>query len=232
MKHHLIKFLLLVIAGAFCLGCKCGNGWDLFSKKPKYETYQDAVQDGNFEAAYDMLNVYRKTYHELLSEVAKPNEKSWKKLLSKRKVAEGDYYQAFDYIYKGEVSLIMSSLDGQDAVDKIVFLLGEIPVEGEKLPAGECHWMVGKRDGRHKQGAQMDAYIVWTQHYNTLCNNVLKLAINRKNRSLAQQVPLLFVDNVAIHEDSPGDYSIHYYDTDSRAAKKKYDEAVAMGLFD
>lgn len=62
---------------------------------------------------------------------------------------------------------------------------------------------------------EKEDYQKWIEHYDALCDVVLNLAINRKNNDLAQTALL------------------HYkQDSKKDAAKQKYEEAVALGVFE
>ena len=223
------------------ISCSSSVKNKLFSSDTKsYKSYRDAVKDLNFEAAHDTLSSYREDY---LAELSK----DWLTYRDERAAAQGKYYQAFDEIYKAEIQYILSELRGDECKDKILFLLEEIPVEGEKMPAGLCTDYVAHRGSLGNEGIPLDAYIIWTQHYNRLCSNILSLAINRKNQDLAKLIILQFVDNVEvtagdIRADSGSirvdgvivDYHhgyIKYTSEDRNAAKEKYDEAVRSGAF-
>lgn len=201
-------------------------------------SYRKAVKEANFEEAYDILAELRSQYSAMCSKDGILNR-------DERKEAELKFYDAFDYIYKGEVQYILSEFNAQESTDKILFLLEEVPVIGEKFPEGLCDYDVVCRGDWGDEGIPLDAYIVWTQHYNRLCNTILALAINRKNKELAKQVLSRFVENVeAIKGGSHGDDIvvdgvkvdgnhgyIKYTKDDATKAKNKYDEAVSSGSF-
>lgn len=220
-----------------CALVACGGGNEKSSADgTKYQSYRDAVKNNDFESARDTLNVYREKYLYEQSQNGITHR-------HERKEAEGKYYQAFDDIYKAETQYLLSELSGEECKDKILFILEEIPVEGEKFPAGLCDYDVVCCGDWGDEGVPLDAYIVWTQHYNRLCGNFLTLAINRKNQELAKAILLQFVDNVeAIKGDNygidvdgvkvDGNHGyIKYTSVDRDAAQKKYDEAVASGAF-
>ena len=173
-----------------CALMACGGGNEKSNADgTEYPSYRDAVKNNDFESARDVLNVYREKYLSFQS-------KDGILYRDERKEAEGKYYQAFDDIYKAETQFLLSEFSGEECKDKILFILEEIPVEGEKSPAGLCDFSLVGRGDWGDNGIPLDAYIVWTQHYNRLCNNILTLAINRKNQELAKAILLQFVDNV------------------------------------
>ena len=197
--------------------------------------YRDAIKALDFETARDIMNTYHERYLEELSKDAICNDEE-------RKKAQGMYYSAFDHIYKAEIQYLLSELNGDECKDKIAFLLEEIPVEGEKFPQGLCGYLIACRD-EYDNGLPLDAYIVWTQHFNRLCDTILSLAINRKNQDLATMILLKYVDTVevikgdrppvvvdGVEVDDNHGY-IKYTSADRDAARKKYDEAVRIGAF-
>lgn len=231
MKKHL--FLVAIIGFGVATLCSCGNSNSGNSNKEEMDMdYRDAIKALDFETARDIMNTYHERYLEELSKDFNEEE---------RKKAQGMYYSAFDHIYKAEIQYLLSELNGDECKDKIAFLLEEIPVEGEKCPQGLCSYYTAYRDG--DRGLPLDAYIVWTQHFNRLCDTILSLAINRRNQDLATMILLKYVDNVEVTiGDYPavvvdgvkvdGDHGyIKYTSADRDAARKKYDEAVRIGAF-
>lgn len=236
------RFLVFVAAIGFSMAtlCSCGDSnSDNSNKEISQMNYRDAVKALDFEAARDVMKKYHNKYLEELSKDAIKNAEE-------RREAEGKYYSAFDEIYKAEIQYLLSELSGNECIDKISFLLAEIPVEGEKFPQGLCDYSIACR-GRGNwgnAGLPLDAYIVWTQHFNRLCDTILFLAINRKNQDLAKLILLKYVDNVEVTEgringikvngvwvDGSHGY-INYTSADRDAARKKYNEAVKLGVFD
>ena len=235
MKKHL--FLVAIIGFGVATLCSCGNSNSGNSNKEEMDMdYRDAIKALDFETARDIMNTYHERYLEELSKDAICNEEE-------RKKAQGMYYSAFDHIYKAEIQYLLSELNGDECKDKIAFLLEEIPVEGEKFPQGLCDYSVAKRGSSGDEGLPFDAYIVWTQHFNRLCDTILSLAINRRNQDLAKMILLKYVDNVeviigdrppvvvdGVEVDCYHGY-IKYTSVDRDAARKKYDEAVRIGAF-
>lgn len=229
------RFLVFVAVIGFSMAtlCICGDS----NKEISQMNYRDAVKALDFEAARDVMKKYRDRYLEELSKDGILNEKE-------RRKAEAKYYSAFDEIYKAEIQYLLSELSGNECIDKITFLLAEIPVEGEKFPQGLCDYSIARRGNWGNEGLPLDAYIVWTQHFNRLCDTILFLAINRKNQDLAKLILLKYVDNVEVTEgrsngikvngvwvDRSHGY-INYTSADRDAARKQYNEAVKLGVFD
>jgi len=235
MKKHLV--ILAIIGFGVTTLCGCGNSNSSNSNKgEKYEDYREAVKALDFEAARNTMSIYHEKYLEELSEDGILHKED-------RKKAEGKYYEAFDYIYKAEIQYLLSELRGDECKNKIAFLLEEIPIEGEKFPQGLCEYGVACRGSWGDEGLPLDAYVIWTQHFNRLCDNILSLAINMKNQDVAKMILLKYVDNVEVTKgDSDGvkvngvrvdgnHGYINYTSADRDTAKKKYDEAVKLGAF-
>lgn len=234
MKKWYYSFLFLM-ASACAISCGNNSSQNQTGQSESSEqSYREAVKNQDFESARDILNTYHVEYK-------KSQSKNGILYKDERKEAEGKYYNAFDYIYKAEIQYLLSELEGDECKDKIMFLLEEIPIEGEKFPKGLCEYRVACRGTSGDEGIPLDAYIIWTQHFNRLCSNILSLAINRKNQDLAKLILLHFVENVEVTKgrdvkvdgvlvDGNHGY-IKYTTEDKDAAKAKYDEAVANGAF-
>ncbi len=237
MKNFNYYFLcgIALIMLAAC-GSSSSKNEETGANGKEYRSYQEACRAEDFEAARDTMSIYHEKYLEELSKNGIINREN-------RKKAEGKYYEAFDYIYKAETQYLLSELRGDECKDKISFILEEIPIEGEKFPQGLCDWSVACRGSWGDEGLPLDAYVVWTQHFNRLCDNILSLAINRKNQDLAKLILLKYVDNVEVTRGESGGIKVNgvtvdgnhgyikYTNADRDAAKKKYDEAVELGAF-
>lgn len=225
-----MKFLMFSYV-AICMLMACGNKSN--SSGPSEQSYREAVKNLDFDTARDILNSFREKY---LEEQSKGS-------YDERKAAEGKYYNAFDYIYKSEIQYLLSELNDDECKDKILYILEEIPVEGEKFPEGLCdRWTTYRGGDNDENGIHLDAYIVWTQHFNRLCSSILSSAINSKNQELSKLILMKFVDNVEVTEgddnvkvdgvrvDIEHGY-IKYTTKDKDAAQKRYDDAVTSGAF-
>lgn len=231
----LLCFVAIVLATSGCSsngGQKTSDNQET-KKYHKAPNYQDACKELDFETAREYMSELHQIYI---------NEQAQNGITHRRqrKEAEGNYYKAFDYIYKAEIQYLLSEYDEAECVDRISFFLEDIPIEGEKFPGGLCDYFIVCRGDWGDEGIPLDAYIVWTEHYNRLCNTILSLSINRNYPQLAKVALMQFVDNVEAHKGGDGvkidgvkvdgnHGYIKYTGTDRDAAKKKYDEAVKMG---
>lgn len=243
-----IKLALICFAGAFIMGLSLllipllWGALDGGTFHSKYNSYQEACKALDFDAAHDILSVYRDQY----AEARAKDDISGRE---ERESAQEKYFNAFDYVYKAETQHILSEMEGEERKSKIIFMLEGIPVEGEKYPEGLCDYEVARRGDWGEEGIPLDAYIIWVQHYNQLCSNIMTLAISKKDQELAKAILLQFADNVeAITSGSGGKSSgrfidvdgvrvdgyhgyIKYTSADRDAAQKKYERAVEMGAF-
>lgn len=241
MKYTKI-FLCFVAIALATSGCS-SNGSQKTSDNQETKKFQDAsiyknaCKELDFETAREYMSELHQIYIDALS---KPMFLEDENKEAKKK-AENKYYEAFDYIYKAEIQYLLSEFDEDECVDKLAFFMEDIPIEGEKVPAGLCDFRMACRGDFGEEGVPLDAYIVWTEHYNRLCNTILSLSINRNYPKLAKFALMQFVDNVEAHKGGDGvkidgvkvdgnHGYIKYTSTDRDAAKKKYNEAVKMGL--
>ena len=178
--------------------------------------YKKAVKEGDFETAHGILE---SMHDELVEALGKASaEDGWgneKPGIANFKVVSKKYFAAIDYIYSHEITSILTNGDDQ-AADKIVFLLSEIPLdgkceEGESCP-DESPWPDKQSKIAYKNGCVA---------INKLCDKALTLAINRKNKEFAQNIIDLY------KPDFNGSDSYKTRD----AAKQKLEEAIKDGRF-
>ena len=89
--------------------------------------YKKAVKEGDFETAHNILESIHDDYVEALGKACADVKKGQE--IKKFKIIRKKYYAAIDYIYSHEITSILTSEDDQ-AADKVVFLLSEIPLDG------------------------------------------------------------------------------------------------------
>lgn len=184
--------------------------------------YRAACSRGDFETAHAILGDLLETYNSSF-------------------MRNDDYYTAFSYIYPREIQYILANLEGDECVDKIIFLLTEIPITGMKPAEGDIDdggsfGLAGDISNHSGPGWR---YLEYVKNYNALCDNILTLAINRRNQRLAKMVLLQYVENVSVVEkeiedpDRNGNFTrVTYSYTDLDRAKKKYNNALQLGAFE
>lgn len=148
------------------------------------------------------------------------------------------YYKYFETVYKAVVDNFVKSYTGKESVAKIAKMMQGIPVEGRKITAnGVFHY--GDINVYNK-------YKYWCTRYNRVCDHILTLAINNNNNDLAKAALLLYREEVDFIYSRPddgikyqiiegvqvptGDYYGKLHKESFNEAKKKYDQAVALGI--
>lgn len=236
MKKILILVLLcVVIYWCFesCIGCESGDssvgdsGKLVENKiaKKYYSDYQEACKDGAFEDAHKKLEMEHEKVHYSLSSS-----------YYLKRVRE--YFSALEYIYKAEIQYIVANLDDEACKNKITFLLAEIPIDGQKPDESfkvysrlfEEEHDENYRDYDYLKPIKVYGYYVTS--YNKLLDYTLTLAINRKHKKLAKSILFLYIDDLNFVEGADSYYKAVYSKSSYNAAKKKYDQAVSMQLFE
>ncbi len=194
------------------------------AQNKSYSTYEEACKNNDFEAARNKLG---ELYAEYIK--AKSNEfmLDYGTTYSREfTAAKNNYYKAFDYIYNAEARYLVVEKADESTVDKMMLILQEIPILGTKAPEGRDYYSRIKYDYKE--------YIEWVSHYNRLCDKIMTLAIDLKNKPLATAILMQYQDNIDFKEDKVDDnYKIvKYVRTDYEAAKAKYKEAVELGFFE
>jgi len=191
-----------------------------------YKTYQDACRAKDFEGA----NVF---VERLLQEAQDGGDfsDSW-----------DEYHNAQDYVFDKEVRFLVAE-GSEDASNRIIYLLTEIPVEGKKYAEGVYDMWYGI-------GTEYKKYKEWLPRYNQKCDAVLEIAILQKNKDLARKVLGMYKQNVNNIDQvkaykvskkfkydkknegcSTAYHYVWYTNEDIEAAKKKYEQAVKDGAF-
>lgn len=242
MKKILILALLCV--GIFwcfksCIGCGSGDSGvsdsgnlvqnekaksrDLVEneKAKTYYNYKEACKDGAFEDAHEKLE---KIHETLVSTSIESDD-----YLAKAR----EYFSALEYIYKAEIQHIVTNLDDEACKDKLTFLISEIPIDGQKpdesLEISDLYFEENRYERAHVRPYKVYGY--YATSHNNLLNHALTLAINRKYKKLAENILLLYIDDLEFKMRDEN-YHAHYSRSSYNAAKKKYDQAVRMQLFE
>lgn len=153
-------------------------------------------------------------------------------------VAKDSYYKCFETVYKAVVDNFVKNYTGKESIAKIARMMQGIPVEGRKITANG----VFSRNAAYAYWR----YSYWCTSYNRVCDHILTLAINNNNNDLAKAALLLYREGVDLIRSEPDDgikYQIiegvqvpayDYYGKlhkeSFNEAKKKYDQAVAIGI--
>lgn len=222
-------FVLLFVGGLFSI-IQCSKWWSKIEveNKPQKPSYREVVKDLDFEKAHDILYDYHNAW------MASKNNK-W----SDETKRESQYYTVLDYIYKAEVQYLLNEFEEDECNTKLMLLLDEIPIEGDKVKEGL--YISWKIPGDYEQ------YQLWTKHFNAICNTILSTAIALKKQSIAEKIISRYADAIEVI-DGEGDEGkgkikvngikvdkehsyLRYIDKDRAEAQKKYNEAVESGVF-
>lgn len=144
------------------------------SQKDYGNNYKQAVKDGDFEAAHEILE---RCYSD----------------------------DAMVYINFYEIASLLEE-GGDGVVDKVVYILNEVPVKGE-IQKGICDFSYAEEileSGRlceyyKEEAATARTYISFCKKYNELCDKVINLAINRKNKQVAEAVLDFYKPDIKVY---------------------------------
>lgn len=220
MKKILI-FILIVVAAVFGI-CSC----NIKSVKTELLTkqYTQCCLSGDFAKAHVILGRLRELAYN--SEFG-----SW--------YMEGErntYFGALEYIFKAELANIcVSEQNKESARIKVLAFLGQIPIECEKT--GGLH---------EKRRGEDEAFTGSVAAYNHICDYMLDLAIDLKDKELASAILRKFRKDVVcfygdgvLKEDiirykgTLVDWQhVYFYFTNESIdkAKAKYNKAIQDGL--
>ena len=177
--------------------------------------YKKAVKEGDFETAHNILDSIHDDYVEALGKACADMKESQE--IKKFKIIRKKYYAAIDYIYSHEITSILTSEDDQ-AADKVVFLLSEIPLDGNV----DGSWAPFDSDSPYNQ--EDVAYKNMCIVINKLCDKALTLAINRHNKEFAKNIIEYYKSEYEFYGEEE---SKNFRARDE--AKKKYEEAIKDG---
>ena len=212
--------LLALIGFAMFTLCGCGGKYGT-----KYETYQDACRENDFEAAHIFLDRLHVEYGDAVKNNTDFSYGLFSDDGNNITNAARDYCLAAEFVYSAELRYL-ASLDEDMAWTRAVALVKEMPVVGRKLPEGTKHLMTKNGDCYF-----IDSYQYYVDLRNHQCNLLLELAIDNKNQEIAEKVLKCYCENCVLSK-SPGSNYMYYDIDDLEAAKEKYDEAVASGAFE
>lgn len=184
----------------------------------EYTGYQEACRANDFEAAHKFLDVLFSIYEETVKKETDFHGDSGEKI----KAAASDYCLSANYVYNNELRFL-ASLNEDDAWNRALYLVKEMDVVGRKYPKdteniwpdGSCYFI--------------DCYQEFVELRNRQCDELLDLAIDNKNKSIAEKVLRCFCENCKTTDGIPS--LVYYVRDDIEAAQKKYDEAVKSGAF-
>ena len=186
----------------------------------EYTSYQEACRAEDFEAAHKYLDILYDKYLEGYGSASDYQSYRVKDVREK-------YHAALNAIFKQEM-MFLASDGSEQSSDKIVYLLTEIPEEGSAHPDGRYSWVKIREDC--DDAKEHVTYCKWVTNYNSLCNQVLDLAISQDNQYLAKKVLNMYKQNIINEEDAfrkenSDDYKVSRTWTDKENAIAKCKEA-------
>lgn len=230
-QSFVLWMLLLMIICGVCMVFALTD-WNQKSISTNgYDTYQDAVNSRDFESAHIILNKMLDNYHN--KEVTpysdswlSGNDRHYKEKAEKKEMLKA-YKEGVDFVFNAEV-LYLCSLGDKESLDRIVFLLSELEIEGSPIPEGEYKGIHLTSESKIKHSE----YISSVSSFNSKCNKLIDLSIARHFYGLVERIiPLYKTIPDEIDPYSWGGKSMKYTDVDKEKAMEKVNNAIDSGVF-
>ena len=189
-----------IIMFAFFLLSSCNLKSDLREKykseeKVSYDNYQDALRANDFQAA-----------HEFLEDMQGMN----------------DYEKAYDEVFNAEALFLCANGD-KTSLDRIIFLLSSVPIEGTPVPEGTT--FKSRYDVRDMADGH-NRYIHSVTKYNQKCSMLIDLAISKHNERLVECImPLFKAVPMALNNASDTVLTMKYSWAERDRAKEKLEKS-------
>ena len=229
MKKYLV--LVAIIGLGVAILCSCGSKSTSSEEEitvtgsdgKVYTNYREACRNGDFDAAYSILEKKREEFEKFKEE----NEMD-RSNLEKYDAMVNNYEDGMNYVFNAEM-LYLTSQNTEESSNRILYLLAESEIPGTPTTAG----------GEYKNDDYENAikYIEGIARFNNRCNSVLDMAIAQKNEKLANGVVKLMKQNVDVDKEytfigstlSVSSKGVN--NTDIDLAKKKLNDAIKSGAF-
>lgn len=230
-QSFVLWMLLLMVIDGICMVFALTD-WNQKSISTNgYDTYQEAVNSRDFESAHIILNKMLDNYH---NKEVTPYSDSWlssnnrhyKEEAEKKEMLKA-YKEGVDFVFNAEV-LYLCSLGDKESLDRIVFLLSELEIDGNPIPEGEYKGIhfTSENEKKHSE------YISSVSSFNSKCNKLIDLSIARHFYGLAERViPLYKSIPDEINPYSWDEKSMKYSDVDKEKAIVKINKAIDDGVF-
>lgn len=200
------KVICLVVCCIAVLAVtSCGDKKVVGVDGKEYETYQQAVRNQDFDAAYVFLD-------RIENDEGKDNDK---------------YITARDFIVGHELTYL-ASVNSEESTKRIIYLLTEMKPEANKIPIGDLDVGTVYNHVDNELKKKIDAYSLEVSNFNKQCHRILDLAITESNKELTQDVLKCFIPtiivNSSVKEQTIADhliYTINYTDDDYEQALQK-----------
>lgn len=237
MKKYLV--LVAIIGLGVATLCSCGSKSTSSEEEitvtgsdgKVYTNYREACRNGDFDAAYSILEKKREEFEKFEEEnemvIVDEYRNSDHSNEEKYNAMVKNYEDGMNYVFNAEM-LYLTSQNTEETSNRILYLLAESEIPGTPTTAG------GEYSDRDYENAKK--YIEGIARFNNRCNSVLDMAIAQKNEKLANGVVKLMKQNVDVEEDryywrSLSISSKGVNNTDIDLAKKKLNDAIKSGAF-
>ena len=179
------------------------------------EAIEKAIVKHDYEKAHELLF----DMSQLSSETKDQDFWSGKKYKSK-------YTIAYEKVFKSELTYLLNQGD-KESSDRLISLMGDLPIEATPT--------IGITDEKETQEMN-ENYSVYVGKFNGICDDVLHNSISTGNRYLAEKILILYKPTLTrtleeSHFFSTDAYRYSYSNEMQVAARKRFDEAVRMGVF-
>lgn len=144
------------------------------------DAYIAAVEANDYSKAHEILNNLQSDY------IKRVNAGSW----HYKKEDAQKFWNAANYIYKAEMQYLLP-MDDSEADKRLLFTLDNFTPLGEKPKAGAEYDL---RAHNQNYGA-WDAYIDYVTGFNTLCTEMVRIALRYDNVDFAKQVIFSMKEN-------------------------------------
>lgn len=200
-------FVFLLLSFVAMLGFTSCN--DLTANNKDYKA---AIADNDFVKAHSILDVIRKEYEDTYrTEMSKETDKRNRETVI---AGANELYTAVYAVYMAESKIIIAS-EEQDVPKRISFLLSDIIVLGEKIPAGTKFYPPGSNGyNANPNTLNFELYNIYVSTKNSICKSIYKLAAISGNKDLQKTALTNIEERVKIEKTGILDYHIIYDNTE------------------
>lgn len=218
-----ILFLSTLCLALFLVSCGNSSSKDEVEEKitvtssdgKEYTSYREACRAGDFESAHKFLDILYNEYVEGYGSARDYRSNEVREVREK-------YHAALNDIFKQEM-MFLASDGSEQASDKIIYLLTEVPMEGSPHPEGK--YSIIKIEEIYDEAKDHVTYCKYVSNFNNLCNKILDLAISQNNQYLAKKVITMYLQNVENEHSDESGYYVKYTWADKEKAVAKCKEA-------
>lgn len=183
---RIVPVVLIIIAAVLmCLESCTGKSDTVSYDAVSYYgiDYVAAVSNDDFNAAYEIVDYFYQEYRDCPSE------------------CDEDYWMAVKHVMKAEAQLIAPDNNTSNN-QRLVYKLTEISPVGKKPKSGD----------RVHDTSPYKCYVNFVEQYNSLCDEILSVAITYLNRDLAEKIASLYAQDAEGYattwDKESGDYDI------------------------